>query len=75
MGRTLYDFKGLLDRFTSMNDDDIMREFVMVISELDYIEEYLEEEDYFYYCEPLIEAENYISVYLARKSCFDAGLL
>lgn len=74
MSRILYDFKALQERFTDMSDLDIMREYASVLTELEYIEEHLDFEAYGVYSEPLLEAERYLSGYLARKSCYEAGI-
>ena len=74
MSRAKYDFEKLRERFIDMSETDIMREYVGVLAELDYIEEHLEESDYYVYSEPLIEAENYLSGYLARMVCYERGI-
>lgn len=72
--RILYDFEALKERFTDMTDIEIMREYVSVIAELEYIEEHLDFEAFCIYSEPLTEAERYLSGYLARKVCYEAGI-
>ena len=74
MARTMYDFENLRERFTDMTEEDIMREYVGVLAEIDYIEEHLDESDYMVYSEPLIEAETYLSGYLARMVCYERGI-
>lgn len=74
MSRVKYDFENLRERFTDMTEEDIMREYVGVLAEIDYIEEHLDESDYNVYSEPLIEAELYLSGYLARMVCYERGI-
>ena len=74
MSRAKYDFENLRERFTDMTEEDIMREYVGVLAEIDYIEEHLDESDYMVYSEPLIEAETYLSGYLARMVCYERGI-
>lgn len=74
MSRVKYDFENLRERFTDMTDVDIMREYVGVIAELDYIAEHMSVDDYLEYSEPLIDAEYYLSGYLARMVCYERGI-
>ena len=74
MSRPKYDFERLRKRFPKMSIREIRREYVAVLAEMDYIEEHLDYDDYIEYAEPLGEAERYLAGYLARKSCYDAGV-
>ena len=71
----LYDFESMKEvRFPAMTDADIMREYVMVIRELDNISESMTQEDYLDFSEPLLLAEHFLSGYLARLLCYQCGL-
>ena len=74
MSRPMYDFESLKERFTDMSEEDIMREYVGILAEKDYIEEHLSESDYFMYVEPLQYAEDYLSGYLDRMVCYERGI-
>lgn len=74
MSRVKYDFENLRERFTDMTEEDIMREYVGVLAEIEYIEEHMSVSDYLEYSEPLMDAEMYLSGYLARMVCYERGI-
>lgn len=74
MSIVLYDFEALRERFIEMSDREIMREYVMILAELRYIEKNLEEQEYLYYCESLDYARDFLGEYLARRACYKAGI-
>lgn len=70
---TKYDFEALREvRFPQMSDRDIMREYVMILHELEQLKEE-PSEVYFEYCEPLDEAQLFLSGYLACMVCYENG--
>lgn len=74
MSGTFYDYEALRERFVKMSDREIMREYVMILAELNYIEKNLGEQEYLYYCEPLDYARDFLGEYLARRACYKAGI-
>lgn len=64
-----YDFDALREKFAEMKIREVMQEYVMILNELSFLEEHIDEPVFSAYAEPLLEAELFLSGYLARMVC------
>lgn len=74
MSRQKYDFMKLKERFVKTSNKELMREYVGILAELDYIQEHMSVDDYMEYVVPLRMAKDYIEEYLARLICYENGI-